>query len=89
MPNCKSKRADGQPCKATVLEGKEHCWQHDPERKGVVGSKGLTEEDLQDMIDAAEGKTILPDRQLEKLAELIAKNLLGLIITKNAKVGTT
>ena len=60
MPSCKSTRADGKRCKATSLEG------------ASLGGHGLTEEDL----DAAMGRTVLSESQLETLADLIVKKLL-------------
>jgi hypothetical protein len=28
MQKCKSKRKDGQPCRADALEGTDYCWNH-------------------------------------------------------------
>ncbi len=34
MPQCSGIKRDGGRCTATVTPSSEHCYQHDPERKG-------------------------------------------------------
>jgi hypothetical protein len=45
------------------------------EPKTIVRGHGLTEEDLEDLLDTLKGKTILSARQIKEIADLVVKGI--------------
>lgn len=78
---CKGIKKDGTACKTQALKGKEYCFNHDPDKPEPQQAMPLTDlqkrvqEDIKAEIAKLEGKTILADFQLEKIADIFLLKL--------------
>ena len=72
---CKGLKKDGMPCKAQPVRGKRYCACHDPERPEPPKAKPLSEEDIERHLAILRGETVLPDFQLEKIADMILEKM--------------
>lgn len=75
---CKGIKKDGTACKAQALKGKENCFNHDPDKPDKPEpqrGRPLSKEDIEGLIATIEGKTVLPDFQLEKIADIFLSKL--------------
>ena len=73
---CKGIKKDGLPCKALARNGSKFCYSHDPDKPKVKHhAKPLSEENFEMLRAQLMGLNVLPDYQLEKIADMVISKL--------------
>lgn len=75
---CKGTKKDGTPCHTQTVKGERYCFYHNPEKQERVHLlKGGPE-----LPKARPNETVLPDFQLEKIAEMVSEKLEAVLSRK-------